>query len=63
MKTLNRGKAIRAKCIDCMAGSATEVRRCDIYGCALWPWRMGPGGAEKRKTAAERQVLSNDGAS
>lgn len=34
-------RAIRAKCIDCSAGNAAEVRKCVAYSCALWPFRMG----------------------
>lgn len=34
-------KAIRAKCIDCSGGNATEARKCVAYNCALWPFRMG----------------------
>lgn len=34
-------KAIRAKCLDCSAGNAAEIRKCVAYGCALWPFRMG----------------------
>ena len=34
-------KAIRAKCLDCCAGSPGEVRKCTAIGCALWPMRMG----------------------
>jgi hypothetical protein len=33
--------AIRAKCLDCSAGSASEARKCTAIGCALWPYRMG----------------------
>ncbi len=33
-------KAIRAKCIDC-AHSASEVRKCVVVSCPLWPLRMG----------------------
>jgi hypothetical protein len=33
--------AIRAKCIDCCAGSRSEVAKCTAIGCALWPYRMG----------------------
>lgn len=36
-----RGKAIREKCIDCSGGSPTEVRKCAVFKCALWPFRMG----------------------
>jgi hypothetical protein len=34
-------RAIRAKCLDCCAGQAAEVRRCMALACALWPVRMG----------------------
>lgn len=34
-------KAIRAKCLDCSCGSATEVRKCVCTSCPLWPLRMG----------------------
>jgi hypothetical protein len=33
--------AIRAKCLDCCAGSAHEVRLCAAIACPSWPWRMG----------------------
>ena len=32
---------LRAKCLDCSAGAADEVRKCVSVGCALWPYRMG----------------------
>jgi hypothetical protein len=34
-------KAIRAKCLDCCSGQASEVRKCTAINCALWPFRMG----------------------
>ena len=34
-------KAMRAKCLDCMCGQATEVRLCPITDCSLYPYRMG----------------------
>ena len=37
----NPVKAIRAKCIDCSGGSATEARKCVAFRCPLWPFRMG----------------------
>ena len=33
--------ALRARCIDCCAGSADEVKKCIAVGCASWPFRMG----------------------
>ena len=37
----SRGKAIRAKCLDCCGGSPGEVAQCHITGCPLWPFRFG----------------------
>ena len=34
-------RAIRAKCLDCMCGSAQEVRLCPCQDCPLYPYRMG----------------------
>lgn len=44
-------KAIRAKCLECSNGSATEVRKCVCVDCPLWPLRMGsqPKGLRKAR--------------
>lgn len=34
-------KIIRAMCLDCVGGQASEVRKCTAHGCPLWPHRMG----------------------
>ena len=34
-------KAIRAKCLDCCCGSATEVKLCPLKTCSLYPYRLG----------------------
>jgi hypothetical protein len=34
-------KAIRAKCLDCSAGSQKDVRECPITDCVLYQYRMG----------------------
>jgi hypothetical protein len=34
-------KVMRAKCLDCCAGKAGEVRNCTLDTCALWHYRMG----------------------
>ena len=34
-------KSIRAKCLDCCAGSANEVRLCPVETCPLWGYRSG----------------------
>lgn len=47
-------KAIRAKCLDCMCGSAHEVRLCPSADCALHQYRLGhrPGYCHKSKKDA-----------
>lgn len=51
-KPLMRSKAIRAKCVECCAGSLAEVRRCKLYDCPLWPWRLGRKLRKDEKTLA-----------
>lgn len=34
-------RAIRAKCLDCVAQQPAEVRLCIDEKCPLWPYRMG----------------------
>ena len=41
MKTLTPIKAIRAKCLDCAAGSVIEVNECPFPDCSLYPYRHG----------------------
>lgn len=46
-------KALRARCIDCCAGTPSEVRLCVSTTCPSWPFRMGTypwrSGAAKSK--------------
>ena len=58
-------KAIRAKCLDCVAEQPQEVRLCPSEKCPLWPYRMGHnpnrkgiGGAKQKKSNAESHNLS-----
>ena len=46
-------RAIRAKCIDCSGGVATEARKCVAIGCPLWPFRTGDN--PFRKPASDKQ--------
>lgn len=43
--------AIRAKCLDCCAGSRKEVERCKIDYCPLWQYRI----REQREHRKEEQ--------
>lgn len=38
---LTRGEAIRKFCLECMGGSAYEVRLCTAPSCPLFRYRMG----------------------
>lgn len=40
-RTLTPIKAIRAYCLGCSCGSASEVRLCPITDCELYPYREG----------------------
>jgi len=40
-KTLTPIKAIRAKCMQCSNWQHSEVKKCPVTDCALWPYRFG----------------------
>lgn len=46
---LNRRKAIRERCLNCVGWMSCEVRICDFTMCALHPYRMGTGAQDARK--------------
>jgi hypothetical protein len=46
-------KAIRACCLDCCCGSASEVRRCTAVACPSWPFRMGVNPFRQKQTLSE----------
>lgn len=46
-------KAIRAKCLDCSAGSANEVKLCPVTACPLFHYRFGKN--------PKREGLTNSG--
>jgi hypothetical protein len=41
-----RARAIRLKCLNCMANQMAEVRKCEIQSCSLWEFRLGSGRTE-----------------
>jgi len=53
----NPVKAIRAKCLECSGGSATEVKECPIKGCALYEFRFGRNPYRKPITDEHREML------
>jgi hypothetical protein len=53
---LNRRKAIREFCLQCVGWSASEVDNCTMPECPLYPYRSGAG----KQNAKERQkAISN----
>lgn len=58
-KILTPLRAIRAKCVDCSAGSMKEVRECVMLDCSLYPYRLGKSPNRKPRilTDEEREAL------
>lgn len=48
-------KAIRAKCLDCCCGSASEVKLCTAVNCPLHPFRLGKNPNIKREYSEEQR--------
>jgi hypothetical protein len=48
--------AIRAKCLDCCAGSAHEVRLCVAKTCPSWPFRTGKNPWRAPASEAQREA-------
>lgn len=48
--------AIRAKCLDCCVQQIAEVRRCQVFDCALWPYRMGNDPFTNRKGGFKKET-------
>ena len=54
-------QAIRAKCLDCMAGSANEVKLCPCEDCSLFPFRLGHNpNIKRRERTPEEQAKINE---
>lgn len=51
-------KAIRARCLDCSGFIASEVKRCFLPDCVLYPYRMGrnPNISEKTREKARQRA-------
>lgn len=51
-------KAIRAKCLDCCCGQASEVKKCQIKQCPLWEYRFGKSGRTRSMTDEQKQAAA-----
>ena len=52
----NPVKAIRARCLDCCCGDASEVRKCVATDCPSWPFRMGTNPFRKKPVYSEAEI-------
>lgn len=48
-------KAIRAKCIDCSAGSVEEIRACAVTTCPLFAFRAGRNPYRTKRELTDEQ--------
>jgi len=46
-------KALRARCLDCCCGDASEVRKCTATDCASWPFRLRTDPFRKKATLSD----------
>ena len=60
---ITRGKAFRLKCLDCCAGSYSEVRQCTVINCPLWRYRMGREESTEKRAEAEETDENHQGVS
>lgn len=51
----NPVKAIREKCLDCCCGSFTEVEKCTVTKCALYPFRFGKNPYRQPRVLTDEQ--------
>ena len=48
-------RAVRAKCLECSAGSPKEVDLCPITDCALYPFRYGKNPFRAKREMSDEQ--------
>ena len=53
-------KAIRAKCLECCCGQASEVKNCQIKTCHLWPYRMDKDTTRTRSMTEEQKQAASE---
>ena len=51
-------KAIRARCLDCCCGNASEVRKCVAIDCPSWPFRMGANPFRQKRVLSPEQKVA-----
>lgn len=53
-KPNSRPLSIKVKCLDCVGGDMTEIKRCQIKDCSLWAVRPYKTDEEKAHRRLER---------
>lgn len=53
-------KAIRAKCLDCCCGQASEVALCVCEDCSLYPYRFGKNPNRKCTMTEEQRLAASE---
>ena len=48
-------KALRARCLDCCCGVASEVRKCTAVMCPSWSFRMGTNPHREKRVLSPEQ--------
>lgn len=48
--------SIRAKCRDCTCNNYNEITNCQIFDCALWPYRFGKRPDEATITEWKKKI-------
>jgi hypothetical protein len=48
-------KVIRAKCLDCCVQQEAEVRKCTLFTCPNWPYRLGSNPFRTRDLTDEQR--------
>ena len=54
-KIISPLKAIRAKCLECSAGSPSNVKECNIPECELFNFRFGKNPFRKKRILTDEQ--------
>jgi hypothetical protein len=60
-KPMSPAEAIRARCLDCCAGSAQEVAKCMALRCPSWPFRMGRNPWRKPPSDEQQEAMRERG--
>ena len=49
-------KAVRENCVQCCSGEISEVRRCRLVWCPMWPYRLGENPCNTRNLTDDQRA-------